>query len=196
MLKKLQAHLLALVLVYLVLLVTLRVAHAATQFVAVAAASEDPLFELTRLLWAAISDGDGVSIVVAVLVMLSALLARFGVRLTYWFGTSAGRALITLFVTFSSGLSSALAAGTEITWDVIRSVSIFAATTAGGYSLIKALIVEPLTPWMRDSAPEWLRVGWRGLTWVYDRLVPPAPSMLPLAKVVRQRAATLPGQVE
>jgi len=195
MLKKIQAHLVALVLVYLVLLVTVRVAHAATQLVAVAAASEDPLFELARLLWVAVSGGEFVSIAVAILVMLSALLARFGVRLTRWFGTSGGRAVITLLVTFFGGLSAALAAGTEVTWAVLRTVFVFAATTAGGYSLIKALVIEPLTPWMRDRAPDWLHLIWRGVSWVYDRLAPPAPSQLPLAKIVRQRASTHPERV-
>lgn len=192
MLRKIQAHLVGLAFVYLVLLITVRVAQAAAELATVAAANQDPLVELVRLLWVAITGGEFISIVVALLVIISSLLARFGVHLSKWFGTGAGRAVITLLVAFSGGLSSALAVGTPITWGVLRTVIVFALTAAGGYSLIKALIVEPLTPWMRDRAPEWLRLIWRGLTWVYDRLVKPEPSPLPLAKVARERAATNP----
>lgn len=195
MFKKIQAFLIPLVLIISILFLTVRGAQAAAQLATKASISEDPLFELARMLWVAIDKGEFISIAVTSLVMFSALLARFGVRLTSWFGTGAGKAVITLLVTFSGGLSAALATNTEITWEILRTVSIFALATAGGYSLIKVLIVEPLTPWMQNRAA-WIRSVWRALTWVYDRLVPPSPSPLPLSKNARQRAATLPSTIE
>jgi hypothetical protein len=138
--------------------------------------------DLLRPIWEAISAGNWWMAGAAIIVVAGVLLSRFGQQLSSWFATGAGKAVIVLVTSFGTALYASLQAGAVGSLELLWAATRLAVEAAGIYSLIKALVLEPLLRWTTAPAP--IRWFTKALAWVYDRIVPPqqpAPAPLPPA---------------
>lgn len=153
-LKRLVHPLLSLsVLVLIFLAVFAGTSHAA----ALASGDESSLLDLGKpVLDALISGKPGLAAALA-LVLAAGAAGRYAGKQWAWFNGSAGRALIVLVGSFGGAAAVAITGGAgwslALGWKALG----VAASAAGGYSLIKALIVEPLLRPLVAKAPGWLQ---------------------------------------
>jgi hypothetical protein len=133
--------------------------------------STDPL-TLAREIWSAIASGNyglGLSLFG---VLASVLLGKWGKTLHPWFGTGTGKAWITIVFGYSMALVIAAKAGAQINGSFFWAAVVVVASSAGFYSLTKAIVLEPLQRWVVRGAPSWVAVLTDGLAWFYDRMSP------------------------
>jgi hypothetical protein len=104
---------------------------------------------------------------------LSALVAaswRYGARWFPWLGTSEGKAILTFVGGFTATVAAGLAGGGALTGSLLWAAVGAAATLAGGYALIKELVVPRLV-WLRDLSwmPGWAKTVIDLGLWVFAR---------------------------
>lgn len=141
-----------------------------------ASGGDDPLFDLARAVFLAITGRDYEAIGITSLALMTALLVKFGSRISPWFDRGYGRALILIMSGYSTAFTAAAAAGAPITWSFFGATTKVVILAAGGYGLAKALIIEPLRPYMETRAPSWLRTIFHGVSWIFDKISPPPPA--------------------
>lgn len=125
--------------------------------------------------------GGALAIVLAV-----ALARRYGTEYIPWLGTKAGAALMVLVGSFGGALAAALSApGAVLSFAMVKSATAIAVGAAGGYTLIKDLVVDPLTrsAWYRERAPGWLKAIVSVVLWVFR-----SPSPVARAEAAGQAA--------
>lgn len=138
------------------------------------AGGADPdLLELFRPVWEAISSGNYGLAAAGAVVLIGAVLTRWGASIWGWFSTGAGRAAIVLLTAFGGALFAALQAGAPVSVGVIWASLKLAVTAAGLYSLAKALVLEPLQRWVARGAPTAIRWLTSALGWLLNRIAPP-----------------------
>lgn len=101
------------------------------------------------------------------LVLLAAVASKYGAKKIPFLSTGAGKALIVLVGSFGGAAASALVGGATMSLAIAMTALMVAVKAAGGYSLIKSLIIEPLTPYM-DKAPAWLKTPFALVAWIFS----------------------------
>lgn len=91
------------------------------------------------------------------LVLAAGVAQRYAGRRFAFFNGSLGRALIVLVGAFGGAAAAALTGGASWSLDLAWRAIGIATTAAGGYSLIKAILVEPFLLKLVDKAPSWLQ---------------------------------------
>lgn len=91
------------------------------------------------------------------LVLLAGVAQRYAGKHVAFFNGSLGRALIVLVGAFGGAAASALVGGATWSASLLWHALGIATSAAGGYSLIKALLVEPFLLKYLDKAPSWLQ---------------------------------------
>lgn len=127
------------------------------------ASDDSSLLDMIRPAYDAIMAGHYVAAAALALVLAMAAFKRYAPgRAGEFAHTDAGGALCTLVMAFGGGLAMATASGQG--WSGLSSAVLLtslkvAATAAGGYTLLKKLVVEPLlaSAWYKDRAPAWLK---------------------------------------
>jgi len=149
----------ALVLMFLIL-----ASLTATVFAAGGPAPDDKgLLDLARPAFDAIMAGHYIAGAALAVVVAMTCLKRYAPgKIGALANTDAGGALCTLVVSFAGGIAMATAAGHG--WGGLSTTLMFASgkialMAAGGYALIKKLLVEPLmaSSWYQNRAPAWLK---------------------------------------
>jgi hypothetical protein len=146
------------------------VAHAAALV-----GTDGSIGDLLRPVYDAIIAGDYAFAIASAIVLLAAVLRRWGSKVLPWFGTQPGGVAILMIGSFGASLSTALAAGEPISWDLVYGAFKTAAVAGSLYSWLKRLVIDPLRPWMETKAPAPLRYVYLAVAWVFDRVVPPVP---------------------
>jgi hypothetical protein len=170
--KKLLVHVLS--------VLALMLAFTATAFAAgTATGDEQSLLDLAKpVIDAVITGNPGLAAALA-LVFVAAAARRYGGKRIAFLNTDAGGALIVLVGAFGGAAATALTGGA--TWSLALAWMAFkmAAATAGGYSLIKRLLVDPfLRPYVIAKMPQWLRVPVElGLAWLFSKPDPIAEAV-------------------
>lgn len=129
-----------------------------------ATGEEGSLLDLARPVWDAIMHGQYWLAASLALVVAVTLFKRYGhllsPKLAAFSHSDAGGALMTLLMAFGGALATGLAAvGVSATlsmamaWTALK----IALTAAGGYTLIRKLIVEPVLKPLAAKAPPWLQ---------------------------------------
>ncbi len=85
-----------------------------------------------------------------------------------------GGALVTLAGSFGTAMVTSLAGGVTFHWVMVKTASMIAVGAAGGYSLIKKLIVEPFLRPYAAKAPAWLKAPLAMILWIFDKPSPVA----------------------
>jgi hypothetical protein len=135
------------------------------------AATPDPgLLDLARPVYEAVLHGQWYLAAALALVLVVALVRRYAGPRVPFLHSDAGGALLALVGSYGGAVATALAAGgavfsAHLAW-VALTVAIAA---AGGYSLIKKLIITPfLVPWAA-KAPAWLKPLLAIVIWIFER---------------------------
>ena len=88
------------------------------------------------------------------LVLLVALVRRYLGSRVPWLHTDAGSTVLVLLGSFGGALATALSGGADLTWKIAESAIGVAVIAAGGYGMIKQLLVVPvLCKWEAKAGP-------------------------------------------
>lgn len=145
------------------------IAFGTTAFAAGAVTPSDgTLLDLLKPVWSAVSHGQYAFAASLALVLAVAVARQYGGNLWPWLKTGAGAALLALMGAFGAALATGLAAGAAITWHMVWVALGVGVTAAGGYSLVKALLVDPVLVPLANKYPK-LRPILLVILWVFDR---------------------------
>lgn len=111
------------------------------------------------------------------LVLAVALMRRYapdwkGVR-AFIHGDTGG-ALTTLLMSFGTSMAASLAGGAGASWLMVKSASMIAFGAAGGYTLVKRIIVDPILRPLAAKAPAWAQPIFALVFWIFDKDTPVA----------------------
>lgn len=163
----------AAVLAFVFLIALTGAAWAAT----VASPDDGNLIDLARPVFEAIVSGKpGVASGLA-LVFLAAVARRYGGKRWAFLNTDAGGALLVLVGSFGGFLAAALTGGASFSLSMVYKVIAMAVSAAGGYSLVKRLIIEPIVRPLMKRAPAWMQPIFALIMWVFDKPDPVAEAV-------------------
>lgn len=146
----------------------------ATAFAAAAAAPEsESLLEMLRPVWEAFSQGKQLHAGMLALVVVIAAMKRYAPgKLGVWLATDIGGALTTLGMAFGASMAAATVDGAGLSAAMVKSALGIAVGAAGGYSLVKKLVIEPfLKPWSK-KLPAWTAPIFAVVFWFFDKKSP------------------------
>lgn len=126
--------------------------------------------ELLGLLVTAAKNGNYAYATALALVVCVALVRRYGVGRIAWLGTDAGGAALALAGSMGAAMTTALATG-SLSWSLVWAAIGVAVTAAGGYSLIKRLIVTPIIKPLASKAPAWAQPIFTLLLYLFESRV-------------------------
>lgn len=136
--------------------------------------TDGSLVDLARPIFDQVMAGHWIAASALALVFVVAVAKRYAPgKAGEFLHTDAGGSLATLLMSFGSALGLATVGGAPWTWGMLVTAMTVAFAAAGGYALIKKLIVEPLTKsaWYNTKAPLWLKSALSIVLWMFDRRV-------------------------
>lgn len=131
---------------------------------------ESSLLDLVKPVYDALSGGHYAYAGALLVILLVALTKRYlGDRIA-WFHSDAGGSLLALLASSAAALGSGLASpGAVITLSLLKSALLVGVGAAGGYAMIKNLIVEPLLKPLAAKAPAWMQPIFAMVFWIFDK---------------------------
>ncbi len=150
------------------------VAHAA----AAAEPADGSLLDLARPIYDAFLHGQYIYSGCLALVFAVALARRFGTARYPWLSTDAGSAALVLAGSFGGAMVTQITAGAGVvpTWPMAETALKIAFGAAGGYSVLKALVVHPYLEKLADKGPRWLHAPMALVLWIFQEAAPDAPT--------------------
>lgn len=140
--------------------------------------SDGNLMELARPIFDEIMKGHYVAAAALALILSVALLKRYAPgKIGAFVHSDAGGSLTTLLMSFGGALATATMGGAPWTWDMLPAAGKVAFFAAGGYVLLKKLIVEPLLKPLSTKTPAWMMPLWAMVFWIFDRKVSEADAL-------------------
>lgn len=112
------------------------------------------------------------ALVVAVAALKRYAPTKYGIS-DFVHGDVGGTAL-TLVASFGGAMATTLGAGDPFSWGIAKTAALIAVGAAGGYAMIKKLVVTPLvsSTWYQTKAPGWLKTILGLALWIFDRPTP------------------------
>lgn len=110
----------------------------------------------------------------ALLVVLMVALAKkyLGDKIP-WLHSDAGGSLLALLAAMSAAVAAGLATpGASITLALLKSSLLVGIGAAGGYAMLKNLIIEPLLKPLAAKAPAWMQPLFQLIFWIFDKPSP------------------------
>lgn len=147
----------------------------ATAFAAGAATPDDgSLLDLARPVFDQIMKGHYIAAAAFALVLAVALVKRyhfFGAKFDAFVHSDAGGALTTLVMSFGGAVATATMGDAPWHWSMLWMSATVAFAAAGGYTIVKKLLVEPLraSTWYQTKAPEWFKAAMQVVLWIFDK---------------------------
>lgn len=133
-----------------------------------AVADNTSLTDLARPVLDAILHGQYWAGAALLLVLGVAALRKYGSTRWPWLATGVGAALLVLAGAFGAAFATSLAAGALPTFALAETALKIAAAAAGGWSLLRSLIV-PLIDWAKPKAPAWAAPFFALLVWAFEQ---------------------------
>lgn len=152
----------------------------ASAMAAGAAAPEDgSLLDLLKPVIDAFKGGHHLEAGMLALVLAVAALKRYAPEkygISKFVHGDVGGTLLTLVGSFGGAMATTLAAGDSPSWAMSKTALMIAVGAAGGYAMVKKLVVEPLrnSDWYQTKAPSWLKAILSVVMWVFDKPDPTA----------------------
>lgn len=146
-----------------------------TSFAAGEVAGEDgSLPDLLRPIWDAATGGHWWLSASLALVAAVTLFKKYAPgKLGAWAHTNAGASVLVLVGSFGGALATGLlTSGTDaISMALVMPALKVAFGAAGGYALVKNLVVDPLvkSEWYQNKAPTWLKGAMGIVTWMFSK---------------------------
>lgn len=149
-------------------------AHAAQ----VASPDEGSLLDLARPVFDEIMKGHYIAAAALALILVVALIKRYAPgKFGDFVHSDAGGSLTTLLMAFGGALATATMGGAAWTWGMLPAAGKVAFFAAGGYVLLKKLIVEPILKPLSTKTPAWMAPLWGLLFFAFDRKVSEADAL-------------------
>lgn len=151
-------------------------AFSATAFAANAVASPDTsILDLARPVFNAFSGGHyayaaalGIILLVAVLKKASA--RYLGDKVVKALHSDAGGSALALAGAAATAMSAGLAApGATVTFSLLKSALLVGVGAAGGYAVLKNLVIEPILKPLASKAPAWAQPIFTLVFWIFDK---------------------------
>lgn len=141
-----------------------------------AEASDGSLMDLFTPVVDAFRGGDYPFAAAVMLVFLVAVTKKYGGNRFPFLASGKGNALLVLLGSFGGAMATALAGEGTLSGHVAWTATGIAVAAAGGYSLIKTLIVEPLqdSDWYKNKAPGWVKSALSFALWIFNKPSPVA----------------------
>lgn len=148
------------------------VSFSATAFAAdaVTPADSTSLLDLLKPVYEAFSGGHYAYAAALGVVVLVALVKRYLAPKFPWLNSDAGGSAMALLAAFGTALASALAApGATVSLAVLESALLVGVGAAGGYAVIKNLIIDPILVPLEAKAPNWAKPILALVLWIFDK---------------------------
>lgn len=140
---------------------------------AVAPSSDDgTLLELLKPVYEAFAHGQKLYAGMLALVALVALAKRYLAPRVKFLQTDAGGAAMALVGSFGAAMAASLAGGMGVSFAMVKTAIWVAVGAAGGYSLVKKLVVDPVLRPLAKLAPAWMQPIFYVIFWAFDRPTP------------------------
>ena len=132
--------------------------------------SDTSVVDLLEPVYRAFAGGTYAYAASLLVIAMVALAKRYLTGTWPWLASDAGGALLALLAAGSGAMATALAVkGAVITLALVKSSVIVGVTAAGGYAVLKALVVDPFLRPLEAMAPTWLKPAFAILLWVFDK---------------------------
>lgn len=143
----------------------------ASAFAASAVApDEGNLLDLARPIFDQVMAGHYLAATAFALVLAVALVKRYAPgKLGTLVHSDAGGALTTLGMAFFGAIATATMGGAPWTWAMCWTALTIGVTAAGGYAILKKVVIEPLLRPLMEKAPGWLKPILALVMWIFDR---------------------------
>lgn len=136
------------------------------------------LLDLARPIFDEIMRGHYIAAAALGLILCVALIKRYAPgKFGTFVHSDAGGSLTTLLMSFGGALATATMGGAAWTWGMLPAAGKVAFFAAGGYVLLKKLIVEPLLKPLSMKTPTWMQPMWAMVFWMFDKKVSEADAL-------------------
>jgi hypothetical protein len=140
--------------------------------VAMAANTVDPQdgsLDVAKSVYDAVSGGHYAYAAALGLILIVALVKRYlGSRIS-WLHSDVGGTSLTMVGATAGAMATALAGGGPVTWALMKTAMLVGIGAAGGYSVIKKLIIEPLIKPLQSKLPAWAQPIFSIVLWIFDK---------------------------
>lgn len=142
-------------------------AHASTELVA----PEPSLIDLLKPVYEAFAGHrSALGVALGMIALIAIVKRNIGDKLP-WLHTDAGGSLLALLTSSAAATATGLAApDATVTFDLIKNAVLVGVGAAGGYAMIKHLVIEPLLPHL----PAWAQAILSPVLWIFDGSTKPA----------------------
>lgn len=159
----------------LVFIFSLLIAFSATAFAAGAIVPEDgSILDLLKPVYEAFATGDYLYAGAVTVVVAVALAKRYAAPHVSFLQSKPGQALMVLIGSFAGAVAAAVAGPAGFSWAIAKTASMIAIGAAGGYTLVKELVIDPLLRPLAAKAPAWMQPLFALVFWIFDRPSPVA----------------------
>lgn len=136
--------------------------------------SEGSLLDLAKPVYDAFTKGHYLYAGMLALVLAVALTKRYVTPRVPFLQGDIGGSLLTLILSFAGALATSLAGGVGVSFAMVKTAAMIAAGAAGGYSLVKRLIIDPILRPLAAKAPAWTQPLFSLIFFIFDRPSPVA----------------------
>ncbi len=123
-----------------------------------------------RPLYDAMAGGHYAYAAALTIIVMVALVKRYLGDKWTWLHSDAGGSAMALTAAAATAAATSLAApGATLTLDVMKSALLVGVGAAGGYAVLKNLIVEPILIPLQAKAPAWAKPILQMVIWIFDK---------------------------
>lgn len=156
----------------------------------------DPVFVApVRAIYEAFASGQYALMGALLVILLVAFTKKwFGDRIV-WLHTDAGGSAMALIGATATAIATGLALpGTVLTLSLLRTSLLVGVTAAGGYTILKNLLVNPILRPLAARAPAWAQPIFQAVLWIFVKPITVVPTVqLPTAIVAGTAAVPAVG---
>jgi hypothetical protein len=135
------------------------------------AGSETSILDLLKPVYEAFRGGNYIAGAALAVVLTVAMLRRYAPGRIGKFMNSDVGGTLSAFLVAGAGSVAAASPDASWSWSILKTAGSIAVAAAGGYTVIKKLLVDRLTAsnWYNTKAPAWLKMALRVVLWVFDK---------------------------
>ena len=125
--------------------------------------------DLARPVFDALSGGHYAYAGALLIIVIAALVKRYLGDKVAWLHTDAGGSALALVTAAATATAAGLAApGATLSLGLLKTSLAVGVGAAGGYAVLKNLIVDPILVPLETKAPAWAKLPLALITWVFD----------------------------
>lgn len=146
-------------------------AFSATAFAADAVTdANSSILDLAKPVFNAFSGGHYAYAAALGVVLLVALVKRYLGDKVKWLHSDAGGSAMALVASAATAMAAGLAApGATVTMSLLKSALLVGVGAAGGYAVLKNLLIEPVLKPLAAKAPAWAQPIFAIVFWIFDK---------------------------